>query len=188
MNQKTETKEANVVEFLYQQTQIHFLVNPNEKDVMINATEMAKMFGKRIDVYLKTQPTKAFIDALQFPPVGVNSIPLSYEQIIQTKGHLGTFMHRKLALDFAAWLDVNFRVWIINTIDEILFSKTEPIANAISQKQLKQQEEEAIIKKAMKTNNTDVLDLIKVQKEIKRADYQEKKAVNELKSQYKMKI
>ncbi|MFA5296621.1 MAG: KilA-N domain-containing protein [Lutibacter sp.] len=186
MSQKTETPTENVVEFLYQETQIHFLVNPNERDVMINATEMAKMFDKRIDVYLKTQPTKAFIEALQFTPVGGNSTPLSYEQIIQTKGHLGTFMHRKLALDFAAWLDVNFRVWIINTIDEILFSKTEPIANAVSLKQKQESEQKALIEKATLEKNEDFLSYIKLQKAIKKTTSLENKALNNLKSQYKI--
>ena len=109
------------LEFIYQDTQIHFLVNPNDKNVMINATEMAKPFNKRIDVFLKTQPTKEFIELLKFPPTGVNLEPILEENIIQTKGRSGTFFHRELAIEFAMWLDPIFKRWIIAKIDEVLF-------------------------------------------------------------------
>lgn len=49
------------LEFLYQETQIHFLVNPTKNNVMVNATEMAKMFGKKTELFLKTKHAKAFI-------------------------------------------------------------------------------------------------------------------------------
>lgn len=109
------------LEFIYQDTEIHFLVNPNDKNVMINATEMAKPFNKRIDVFLKTQPTKEFIELLKFPPTGVNLEPILEENIIQTKGRSGTFFHRELAIEFAMWLDPIFKRWIIAKIDEVLF-------------------------------------------------------------------
>lgn len=109
------------LQFIYQETQIHFLVNPTDKNVMINATEMARPFNKRIDVFLKTQPTKEFIELLKFPPVGVNLEPIASENIIQTRGRSGTFFHRELAIEFAMWLDPIFKRWIINKIDEVLF-------------------------------------------------------------------
>ena len=108
------------LEFIYQETQIHFLLQ-NEGQVMVNATEMAKAFGKRIDVFLKTEPTKAFISVLQFTPTGGNSEPITLEKIIQTKGHMGTYFHRILALKFAAWLDPQFELWVYSHIEEVLF-------------------------------------------------------------------
>ena len=39
--------ENKTLEFIYQEKQVHFLVNPTDKNVMINATEMANVFGKR---------------------------------------------------------------------------------------------------------------------------------------------
>ena len=35
----------------------------------------------------------------------------------------GTWMHRLLAIDFAGWLNPRFNVWMLRTIDEILFGK-----------------------------------------------------------------
>lgn len=105
------------IQFIYEDTEIHFLVNPDQENVMVNATEMAKVFGKRTDVYLKTQSTKEFISALERTPNGGRS----EMKIVENRGHMGIFFDRRLALDFAAWLDVNFRVWVFSTLDEIMF-------------------------------------------------------------------
>tara|TARA_R110002073_G_scaffold163649_1_gene319856 strand:- start:330 stop:860 length:531 start_codon:yes stop_codon:yes gene_type:complete len=105
------------LEFIYQETQIHFLVNPTENNVMVNATEMAKMFGRRTKDYLKAKSTKDLIEALERAPNGARS----EAKIVENRGHIGIYFERRLALDFAAWLDVNFRVWVFSTLDEIIF-------------------------------------------------------------------
>lgn len=109
------------LEFIYQSTEIHFLVNPSDKNVMVNATEMAKMFNKRVDVFMKTDHAKAFISILkketEQPPNGGRS----ESKIIDNRGHMGIYFERRLALKFAAWLSPEFEVWIFSTIDEIVF-------------------------------------------------------------------
>ena len=50
-------QKSKALEFIYQDTQIHFLLG-NEKNVMVNATEMAKAFGKEIDNFLRLESTK----------------------------------------------------------------------------------------------------------------------------------
>lgn len=109
------------VKFIYQDTEINFSVNPNDKNVMINATEMAKVFNKRIDFFLKSAHAKAFIKVLEFTPYGGNSEGLNPLEIIQTKGVKGTYFNRILALKFAAWLNPEFELWVYSKIDEILF-------------------------------------------------------------------
>ncbi len=116
------------LEFIYQENEIHFLINPSNKNVMINATEMAKVFGKKTEYYLKSKSTKEFIEELELM---INKTDLESERlpngrrsdvkIIENRGHKGIYFDRRLALDFAAWLDVKFRVWIFETIDEIIF-------------------------------------------------------------------
>lgn len=49
------------LEFFYQEAQIHFLIHGTRKRVMINATEMAKHFDRRLDHFLRSQTTKNFI-------------------------------------------------------------------------------------------------------------------------------
>lgn len=53
--------------------------------VMINATQMAKVFQKRVDVFLKSDHAQAFIQVLQSTPYGVNSTPLKEEEIVKKK-------------------------------------------------------------------------------------------------------
>ena len=114
------------LEFIYQETQIHFLINPLDKNVMINATEMAKPFNKEVDNFLRLSGTKQFIKELvdsensKFIPSDVRGY-LTEKNIIEGRKRGGTLMHRKLALKFAAWLDVKFELWVIDTIDEVLF-------------------------------------------------------------------
>ena len=109
------------MKFIYEETQIHFLFNSSEENVMINATEMAKLFDTRISYFLKNSRTKRFISHLEkqaeFSPNGENSM----EQIIDSRGQNGTYMCEPLALKFAAWLDVEFEFWVFSKIKDILF-------------------------------------------------------------------
>lgn len=111
----------NTFQFIYQESEIHFLVNPNDRNVMINATEMAKAFGKKTELFLKADHTKSFISALKLQPNGGSLGDENDMEIIDFRGRNGIYFHRILALKFAAWLDPNFEVWIFSTIEDITF-------------------------------------------------------------------
>lgn len=177
-----KTNDNQTLEFLYQETEIHFLVNPKDKNVMVNATEMAKVFGKRTDHYLQNESTKSFIKALKVPEI---SGTLRGE-IIENRGRNGIYFHRLLALDFASWLDVNFRVWVILTIDKLLFAKNEKVAKAFEQESNLLSERKRIIEDAKATNNKALLDFLEVEKKLGKTKYQKEKAIKEFKSQYKI--
>jgi hypothetical protein len=101
------------LEFIYQETAIHFLVNPTDANVMVNATEMAKLFDKKTKYFLKTEHAKAFIEIAKRAPNGA--------QIIEDRGRNGIYFDRRLALKFAAWLSPEFEFWIYSKIEEITF-------------------------------------------------------------------
>lgn len=89
--------------------------------LMVNATQMAKAFGKKVENFTRTEPTRDFIDALLNNALK-RFLDISEEdEIIISKQKSGTWMHRILALKFAAWLDPDFEVWVYTTIDQILF-------------------------------------------------------------------
>ncbi len=141
------------MEFLYQENEIHFALQ-NEGNVMINATEMAKMFNKRIDHFLKADHTKKFIEHLekdyaQFPPYGGNETP----KILVTNRNLGTFMSEALALKFAAWLDVEFEVWVYKKIQEVIFGNYKKHWEAHAIQEAAKVEMETL-KKEMLTNSS----------------------------------
>ena len=118
--------------FIYGGAEIEFNITGNG-NVMVNATEMAKVFGKRVDVFLKSDHATEFMKLLEFPPNGVNSDPLKKEEIILTKGQSGTWMHRILALKFAAWLNPAFELWVYKTIDELLFGRFRKMEESLKE-------------------------------------------------------
>ncbi len=66
---------------------------------MVNATEMAKLFGKRPNDWLSLASTKAFIAELSNTRNNGNWI------LTERGQHTGgTWMHEDVALEFALWL------------------------------------------------------------------------------------
>ncbi len=96
----------------------------NNLNILINATETAKAFGKLPKDWLKTQETKNYINAV------INFYNINYDElIIIKKGNFsdgstqGTWIHQKLIIAFARWLSPEFAVWCDLTIEEILKSQ-----------------------------------------------------------------
>ena len=116
-----ETEKGVIQTFEFNGAEIEFDFSPNK--VMVNATEMAKIFDKKSIEFLDLQNTKAFIQACIS---GGNSHHLNVEKesdLVIIRPNKGTWMHRVLALKFAAWLDPNFEIWIYQTIDELMFGR-----------------------------------------------------------------
>ncbi len=81
---------------------------------MVNATEMAKPFGKRPAKWLELPSTKEFLSALQTIRKSDSLI-----QTIEGKNG-GTWLHEDVALEFARWLSPAFGIWCNDHIKEIL--------------------------------------------------------------------
>lgn len=97
--------------FEYQGTGITF---DFEGETFINATEMAKPFGKRVHHFLQLKSTIEYLEALL---TGGNSA--SYVKTVEGSNG-GTWMHELLALEFAGWLSPSFKVWCNQKIRELL--------------------------------------------------------------------
>lgn len=106
-------------EFEYNGTVVGFEIN--DKNVMVNATQMAKIFGRDLYQFTKSEDTKRFIEVCLKPAnAGLLGI-VNRSDLIMSNQKRGTFMHRVLAIKFAAWLNPDFELWVYNTIDNILF-------------------------------------------------------------------
>lgn len=95
-------------------------------DLMVNATEMALPFEKRVRNWTRLDSTKSLIEALindRKSEFNCLTSELVENQILTTKEghHGGTFMCEDLALAFAMWLSPEFHVWILKTVREIVF-------------------------------------------------------------------
>ena len=86
--------------------------------VMVNATEMAKPFGKLAKDWLSNKSTKEFLSTLS----AVRTIPLTDVVEIKQGGNSeqGTWMHEDVAMEFARWLSPAFAIWCNDRIKELL--------------------------------------------------------------------
>lgn len=86
-------------------------------DGWFNATQAARKYGKRPNDWLMLAETLDYIAALNlFSNTGQNGI----WQVSKRGNNGGTWLHPKLAVRFAQWLDVRFAVWCDMQIDAIL--------------------------------------------------------------------
>lgn len=75
---------------------------------MVNATEMAKPFGKLSKDWLRLKSTDDFLETLSV------ARKISLPDLVQVKNGgtgFGTWMHEDLALEFARWLSPAFAIW-----------------------------------------------------------------------------
>ena len=95
--------------------------------VMVNATEMAKPFGKLAKDWLSNKSTKEFLSTLS----AVRTIPLTDLVEIKQGGNSeqGTWMHEDVALEFARWLSPAFAIWCNDRIKELLKTGVTTVSN-----------------------------------------------------------
>ena len=112
--------------FTFNETPITFEFSSDD-NLMVNATEMAKVFNKEVSGFLKIESTKKYINAYcqtadmqsdnEFLPSG------KLVKVVNGGRYNGTWMERSVALKFAAWLDPLFEVWVYKTIDNLIFGE-----------------------------------------------------------------
>jgi len=94
-------------------------------DGYLHATKIAQHFGKQVRDYLINSRTTDYINAL-IESLSEKGNPLTQSDlVIIKKGNSknfsqGTWLHPKLAVDFARWLDPRFAVWCDEQIEHIL--------------------------------------------------------------------
>ena len=105
-------KASNVISLNYQGFEVGFT-----GDGWFNATIAADRFGKRVADWLENQETKEYIKAL----AQVLNVPKERDLIKAKRGRNGgTWMHPKLGVAFARWLDVHFAIWCDLQIDGLI--------------------------------------------------------------------
>lgn len=171
--------EFKALELIYQDTAIHFLINPGNINVMVNATEMAKVFSKSVKHFLRSGHAKAFISVLERAPFGDSSKPLAKDEIMDNRGHMGMYFCRPLALKFAAWLDPEFEHWVFTRLDELIYGNYKRHWEAHAMQEMAKAEMERI-KQAIITDATteDVIAYFEAERKVKDAGRQKTKAIN----------
>ena len=135
---------------IYEGREIGFSFDRDHR-MMVNATEMAKIFGKQVNEFVSNERTKLFTEACL---KNGNSRFLGIEKeedLIVSRQKSGTWMHRVLALKFAAWLSPAFELWVYGTIEELLFGKLAKREKSFERTVNVQKEVEALLYKIDKT-------------------------------------
>lgn len=86
-------------------------------DVMVNATQLAKIYGKRPNDYLSLPATNQLISAI------TRKYGIAENQLVRTeRGGMapGTWMHRLIVVDFCQWLDIDLKLWCTEKLDELM--------------------------------------------------------------------
>ena len=86
------------------------------EDAWFNATTVAEQFEKRPVDWLNQDGTKEYVSAL------ASLLKCEPKSLLKTKrgNNGGTWMHPRLGVPFARWLDVRFGVWCDDQIYQIL--------------------------------------------------------------------
>jgi hypothetical protein len=109
--------------FKFDNNEINFSLRGDGNGTMINATEMAKPFGKLFADWYRQKSTKEFLKALESDM----GIPIS-QLVVVIKGNYGngikqgTWLHEDVALEFARWLNPIFAIWCNKRIKEIIIN------------------------------------------------------------------
>lgn len=110
--------DYNSIVYKYEYDGIKHNVSFTNREIenMVNATEMAKPFGKKPNDWLKLLSTKKYIDALS----ELKKIDSSDLVVVKYGDNGGTWMHEDVALEFARWLSPKFGIWCNDKIKQII--------------------------------------------------------------------
>ncbi|CDG00383.1 KilA-N domain-containing protein [Avibacterium paragallinarum] len=119
---------SNIITADYNGTQVFF-----QDDAYLNATAIAKRFNKRPNDWLNLPTTQEYIEALSKAETrkSGNATKVEKSHFVKTVrggknlSKQGTWLHRRLAVPFARWLNVEFAIWCDEEIEKILIGQKQ---------------------------------------------------------------
>lgn len=156
------------------------------EDLMVNATEMAKVFDKDLHEFMRSESFKKLIHALEktnIRPDRTGNFPVRSDEpehiegmikhktadlvplvIINKGGKYGgsTWVHRYIAIELAMWLDVDFKIWLLTIIDRLLSSYASERRTLVLRKR---NVDNQLMKIFEETENPEVIKIQKLLKE-----------------------
>jgi ribosomal protein L7/L12 len=121
----------NIVQKVFIDKDIFF--EEQNRNIYLNATKTAREFGKEVKRWLALKETEEYINSVKDYLITEDTLSDFGELVVVRKGGndknaQGTWIHKKLIIAFARWLDPKFAVWCDFQIEEILSQKTETIS------------------------------------------------------------
>lgn len=93
-----------------------------QSDGWFNATVAAAKFGKEAREWLKLASTKTYLEAIKRRWGDCSHVKTSKARVERGGG---TWLHPRLAVRFAQWLDPDFAVWCDEQIDQLLRGESD---------------------------------------------------------------
>jgi hypothetical protein len=94
-----------------------------DEDRYVSLTDMAKAAGKQVGHYLRLDSTNEYLEALSTEiQIGRSSLVKAFKG---GSGKQGTWAHPEVAIDFAQWCNVSFRIWANRTLKGAIEKKSE---------------------------------------------------------------
>jgi hypothetical protein len=100
-----------------------------DNDGYTSLTEMAKAAGKQVNDYLRLGSTNEYLDALS-TETG-NPLSSLVKVFKGGSGKQGTWAHPEIAIDFAQWCNVSFKIWANRTLRGVIEQKTDAMQLSI---------------------------------------------------------
>lgn len=173
-----------VLEFIYNEKTISFDPTGND-NVMVNATEMASVFGKKVEAFRRNEATQNFISEC-FKSENSRFLGIEKEEdLIVSKQKSGTWMHRILALKFAAWLDPKFELWVWITIDKILLGHYREVKAAMYEK-LSAEKQRDLKREQLLNENPEFVEFLELEGKISESEKKRQKAIRASMAQFKI--
>ena len=128
---------TNLSVFAFNDKQIRF--ESRDGQIWVSLTDMARATGKRINHWLDQKSTQEFLTALNESVVNnsdagipASAQPQGFEAVLDvnkggTPQKQGTWAVDEVAIDFAQWCNVKFRIWVNRTIKEILSGQFQSV-------------------------------------------------------------
>ena len=169
------------LQFIYNNQSIEFLQGGDK--VMVNATQMANIFGKEVTFFLRNNETQRFIDSCLKTENSQFLNVKKREDLVSGKQKSGTYMHRVLALKFAAWLNPDFEVWVFSTIDKILYSYFRDIKDTTVEKLKIEKQRDLMREELLKKHPDDFYKFLELEGRLTQAD---RKRINAIRASTQM--
>lgn len=150
---------------IFKENPITFVLDKNN-GMMINATEMAKPFGRKVEAFMRNEGTIAFVnESLKSENSRFLNVACETD-LIDSRQKSGTWMHRVLAIKFAAWLNPAFEIWVYSTIERILFGRHAQREESL-ERSLKLQNESKLLKNKVCKTGEDFTRYLELERQLK---------------------
>ena len=106
--------------FKFNNLEIPFALDGGPSNIMVEVTQMAKAYGKRINDWKNLPSTQRFLQKLLESDTRFSCIE---DLIYSEKGGINrgcTWMHQLVLIEFARWLDSKFAIWCNKMIIEVI--------------------------------------------------------------------